>query len=168
MCDEEDTHSKEPSHTPEHQDWVPNAACYSGILGPFPESEEGNSYIITVADYFTCWIEAYPIPNQEARTVAKKIIEKFIFLFLTSRTIALCTLYHPQSDGLVEQYNKTLLSMLATAASENAFNWEAYLKLLRIAYNTSINSTTGFSPFFFIFGCQAQIPIDVAYGFFQC
>lgn len=47
------------------------------ILGPFPESEMGNSYILTVADYFTRWMEAYPIPNQEARTVAKKITEEF-------------------------------------------------------------------------------------------
>ena len=33
------------------------------ILGPLPESDAGNSYILTVADYFTRWMEAYPIPN---------------------------------------------------------------------------------------------------------
>ena len=42
------------------------------ILGPLPESEAGNSYILVVADYFTRWTEAYAIPNQEAITVAKK------------------------------------------------------------------------------------------------
>ena len=37
------------------------------ILGPFPESEKGNSYILVIGDYFTRWMEAYPFPNQEAK-----------------------------------------------------------------------------------------------------
>lgn len=59
------------------------------ILGPFPESEAGNSYILTVADYFTRWMEAYPIPNQEARTVAKKITDEFFSDFRLQNS---CTL----------------------------------------------------------------------------
>ena len=49
------------------------------ILGPLPESETGNSYILVVADYFTRWTEAYAIPNQEAITVAKKLTDEFFF-----------------------------------------------------------------------------------------
>lgn len=45
------------------------------ILGPLPESEAGNSYILVVDDYFTKWMEVYPLPNQEAATVAKKITD---------------------------------------------------------------------------------------------
>ena len=41
------------------------------ILGPLPESPGGNSYILVVADYFTRYVEAYAIPNQEAVTVAQ-------------------------------------------------------------------------------------------------
>ncbi len=33
------------------------------ILGPHTKSKEGNIYILVLADYFTKWIEAYPIPN---------------------------------------------------------------------------------------------------------
>ena len=46
------------------------------ILGPLPRSEAGNSYILVVGDYFTRWMEAYPIPNQEAATVAKVLIDE--------------------------------------------------------------------------------------------
>ena len=35
------------------------------FFGPLPESNSGNSYIMVVGDYFTRWIEALPIPNQE-------------------------------------------------------------------------------------------------------
>ena len=46
------------------------------ILGPLPESLGGNSYILVVADYFTRWVEAFPIPNQEATTVARKLVNE--------------------------------------------------------------------------------------------
>ena len=43
------------------------------------------------------------------------------------------TTYHSQSDGLVEQLNRTLLEMLATAVEEKAVNWDNHLRQLRIA-----------------------------------
>ena len=51
------------------------------ILGPLPQSDSGNSYILVVADYFTRWTEAYAIPNQEATTIAKKLTDEFFLRF---------------------------------------------------------------------------------------
>lgn len=51
------------------------------IVGPFPESPAGNTHILLVADYFTRWMEAYPIPNQEATTVARKLTDEFFYRF---------------------------------------------------------------------------------------
>ena len=50
-------------------------------LGPLPESSSGNSYILVVADYFTRYTETYPIPNQEATTVASKLVDEFFLRF---------------------------------------------------------------------------------------
>jgi len=49
------------------------------LVGPLPESERGNSYIIVVGDYFCCWLEA--IPNQEASTVAEKLVDEVFLCF---------------------------------------------------------------------------------------
>ncbi len=52
------------------------------LFGPLPESDAGNSYVLVVGDYFTMWMEAYAIPNQEATTVAKKLVDLFLLQVL--------------------------------------------------------------------------------------
>jgi len=42
------------------------------ILGPLPETAVGNSYVLVIGNYFTKWMEVYPIPNQDATTIANK------------------------------------------------------------------------------------------------
>ena len=43
------------------------------LTGPFPEGPSGNCYLLIVGDYFTKWMEAYAMPDQEATTVAQKL-----------------------------------------------------------------------------------------------
>ena len=54
--------------------------------------------------------------------------------------------------------------MLRTAASENSFEWEDHLRLLCTAYNSSVHPTTGYTPFYLMFGCNTRMPIDLMYG----
>ena len=124
------------------------------ILGPLPESPAGNKYILVTGDYFTRWMEAYPIPNQEATTVATKLIDELFCRFsipdclhsdqgrqFESEIIAhVCKLlnieksrttpYHPQSDGLIERFNRSLIQMLSTCADQHPFDWEEHLPKL--------------------------------------
>ena len=44
-------------------------------MGPFPESDSGNKYILIVVDSFSRWMEVYPVPNIEAKTVAEKLVQ---------------------------------------------------------------------------------------------
>ncbi len=158
------------------------------LLGPLPVTENGNSYVLVAADYFTRWVEAYPLPNQEAATVAKKLTWEMFFRFsppeqlhsdqgrqFESELIAeLCKLlqirksrttpYHPQGDGLVERFNRTLLSMLATSIKDCQGSWEGHIRAVCMAYNTSVQPTTGFTPFYLMFGRNARIPVDLMYG----
>ena len=53
------------------------------VLGPLTETHQGNSYILVVGDYWTKWMEAYPIPDQQAETVAEKLVNEFVCRFGT-------------------------------------------------------------------------------------
>lgn len=51
------------------------------IMGLFPKTKNSNSYILVASNYFTCWTEAYAMPNQEAVTVATKLVDNIFCRF---------------------------------------------------------------------------------------
>ena len=57
------------------------------ILGPLPDLDHGNKYLLIIGDYFSKWTEAYVIPNQEATTVARVLVEEFVARFGIPRQI---------------------------------------------------------------------------------
>ena len=57
------------------------------IMGPLPRTKRGNRYLIVVGDYFTKWMEAIAVPDQEAETVARAIVEQFICRFGVPRQL---------------------------------------------------------------------------------
>ena len=166
----------------------PSQIMAMDILGPFPESHNRNSYILVVADLFTRWMEAFPIPNQEASIIANKLVDEVFMHFgiptqlhsdqgpqfeskLMSEVCKLLgiqksrtTPYHPQCDGMVECFNRTLLSMLATHCKDNPWNWEEHVQKVCFAYNTSIHTSTGYTPFYLMYGRQPVLPVDIQYG----
>ena len=44
------------------------------IMGPLPTTESGQKYILAFGDYFSKWTEVFPHPNQEAKTVAERLL----------------------------------------------------------------------------------------------
>ena len=158
------------------------------ILGPLPLTDRGNRYVLVVGEYFTKWMEAYPMPNMEAGTVADIFVHHFVSHFgvpdilhtdqgrnfesnllkevyqLLGIVKTRTTPYHPQSDGLVERFNRTLLNLLSLAASENEHEWDLHLPMVMLAYRTSVQESTGCTPFYLMFGREARLPADVMYG----
>ena len=158
------------------------------LLGPFPTSPAGIKYLLVAVDYFTKWVEAYPLPNMEATTVATALVNEMFFRFspleqlhsdqgrqFDSRLIKeLCSIlqikktrttpYHPQGDVLVERFNRTLLDMLATTCKANPIDWESYVRPVCYAYNTSVHMSTKYTPHYLMFGREARLPVDLQFG----
>ena len=155
------------------------------ILGPLPETPGKNKYIMVVGDYFSKWTEAFPLPNQEACTVAKVLAEEWVCRFGAPRSLhsdqgrtfesnlfkELCSLlhmhktrttpYHPESDGLIERFNRTLLDMLALFIEDNQSNWDRLLPYVMLAYRSSVHASTLFTPYRVLFGQEIVLPVDV-------
>ena len=166
---------------------VPMERVCLDIVGPFPESAHGNKYALVVTDYFTKFVEIFPIPNQEATTVASVLVRDFFtrygvphFLhsdqgtqFESNLFAEVCQLlgiqktrttpFRPQSDGQSERNIKTLSRMIAMT-TQNQSNWDEHLPFLSMAYRATPQCSTGLSPNFLMFGRETSMPVDVMIG----
>ena len=158
------------------------------ILGPLPVTAQGNKYVLVACDCFTRWVEVYAIPNQEALTVAKMLVDEMFCRFSPPEQLhsdqgrqfeadllkEVCTLlqihktrttaYHPHCNGLVERFNRTLLDMLSTTVKDHKMDWDQCIRRVCLAYNSSVHASTGYSPFYLMYGRQVNLPVDLMYG----
>ena len=73
----------------------------------------------------------------------------------------LSTPYHPQTNGLVEQFNWTLCESLAKLSLINN-DWDLYIAPTLFAYRTTKHSTTKIEPFFLVYRRSARLPVDLS------
>lgn len=145
-------------------------------VGPLIETPRGNIYILVFADYFTRWVEAFPVAALDTITFVNTMIDGVISRhgvperLLSDRgsnftselarslyeTLGIKKLfgaaYHPQTQGLVERFNGTLIGMLKMYVGETQRDWDLYLPRVLFAYRTSYHEALRDSPFFRFMG----------------
>ena len=148
-------------------------------------SKGGFENILVVTDHFTKYSQAYPTRNQTAKMTAQVLYNNFIVHYgfparlhsdqgrnFESKVIKeLCVLggieksrttpYHPMGNGQCERFNRTLLEMLGTLETDQKVDWKTYVAPLVHMYNSTQHDTTGFSPYFLLFGREPRLPIDL-------
>ncbi len=72
------------------------------------------------------------------------------------------TAYHPQTDGLVERFNRTLIDMLAQTVEKNGRDWDRHLPHVLFAYRAGPQESIKESPFFLLYGRDPQLPTEAA------
>ena len=157
------------------------------VVGPLPETHNGNKYILVIGDYWTKWTEAYAIPDQTSETVAKKIVEEFVCRFGIPKELhsdqgrnfessvfsEMCLLlgiaktrttpYRPQSDGMIERFNRTLVNAIALMIQpfQQQRDWDQYIPYFGFAYRSSIQETTMETPNMLMLGREVRCPLDL-------
>ena len=129
------------------------------ILDMSVTTDKGNWHVLVIVDCFSRWTEAWALPNKSAVAIADTFFQLIICRFGMPAVIhsdpgrefenhlmqELCLLlgahktrmtpYHLASDGLVEQFNRTLLMMLAMFTGEHRDDWDDLLPAMMMAYN---------------------------------
>ena len=146
-------------------------------------ASNGTQYILVITDHFTRYAKAVPTRNMSARTTAEALLG-FIENFgipkrlhsdqganFESKVIReLCVLlgveksrttpFHPMGNGACERFNRTLIRMLGTLPSEKKKSWPKFIGMMVLAYNATRHDSTGFSPFYLLFGRHPRLPVD--------
>ncbi|XP_073764991.1 uncharacterized protein [Danio rerio] len=154
------------------------------LIGPLERSARGHRFALVLVDYATRYPEAVVLRNISAKSVAEALfciisrvgIPKEIltdqgtaFMSRTMRELygllgiksIRTSVYHPQTDGLVERFNRTLKSMIRKFVHEDAKNWDKWLEPLLFAVREVPQASTGFSPFELLYGRQPRGVLDV-------
>uniref|UniRef100_A0A3B5QIP4 Gypsy retrotransposon integrase-like protein 1 n=1 Tax=Xiphophorus maculatus TaxID=8083 RepID=A0A3B5QIP4_XIPMA len=143
--------------------------------------------VLVVTDHFTRLACAYPCPNQSARSVAHVLWNNFFSIYgfpacihsdrganfessLIAELLQMAgvrkshtTPYHPAGNGQAERLNRTLGSMIRALTPRAKAKWPKMLNTLTFAYNCTVHETTGFPPFFLMFGRTPRLPVDVMF-----
>ena len=160
--------------------------CVGVDILKLPLTCDGNQYVLVFLDYLTKWVEAFPIKDQKAETVARVLVEEVICRhgaperllsdrganFLSELIAEVCRLmrikklntsgYHPQTDGLVERFHRTLISMLSMYVEKHARDWDRFLPFMLYAYRVTAQESTKESPFYLLYGRDARQPLEEA------
>ncbi len=145
------------------------------LIGPIVESKRGNKYICTITEYVTKNAFARPIKNKTAESVAE-VLWQYISIYGPPRTLLsdqgtefvnhvvrqltlMCGInhrvtspYHPNTNGLVERFNQTLIRALKKHCEDDPEYWCIWIPFILLAYNCRKHSTTGYSPYGLMYG----------------
>ena len=149
-----------------------------------PKTARGNKYAIVFVDYLTKWPEVFAAPDQMALTISKLFVEEIIShhgvrnqllsdrgpAFLSRLLLIICecmgvkkvntSAYHPQFDGLVESFNRTLTEMLYMSVPVGTKEWDDQLPYVLMAYRATLQASTNESPFFLLYGRDPKLPSE--------
>lgn len=155
-------------------------------VGPIhPSSSRHNAYIILAVDYLTKWVEAKAVKIADKKTTAKFLFENIFSRFGVPRVLISdrgthflndlieeltttygidhrkTTPYHPQTNGLAERVNQTIVRILRKTIQDNKRDWDTKLNAALWAYRTTFKVTTKQTPFALVYGIEAILPIEI-------
>jgi hypothetical protein len=154
-------------------------------IGTIPSSTELGEVLVSSSGVFTKWIEAEPVATISAEKVKKFYWQKIICRFGLPRyivsdngtqftseaVIKFCeekwirntfvSMEHPQANRQAEAAHKVILKAIKRKLKTRARNWAEPLPEILWAYHTTVQTSTGETPFKMVYGADAMIPVQI-------
>jgi hypothetical protein len=144
----------------------------------------GYKYIVDLRDDLSGWLEAKMLVKATSKNVAKFLFEDVMCRFgcvlqLTTDNggefdgivqvladeynvpIARASPYHPEANGMIERSHRTWIGSLFIACKGNPSNWSKYFHACMWADRVTVRRTTGYTPYYLIYGKQHIFPFDI-------
>ena len=159
------------------------------LMGPLATSHNGNKYILAIVDHCSGWAEAIPLPDKRCATVENAIMEHLFprhgwpriiiqdnglefnnkdwleDLRRHGTEVRKVTPYHPQTNGKVERFNRSIKEMINRLVNNRPSDWERQLNSALLAHRNVVSDVTGYSPFFLLYGRSSRLPLSaIAHG----
>ena len=99
------------------------------ILRPLPVTKCGNRHVLVAAEYFTRWMEAWPIPYKEVKTVGEWLTMEMIYRFSVPTRLHSDQGQQFESEVLQEicRLLGILVNLLSIATEDQPTSWDKYV-----------------------------------------
>ena len=172
-----------PRDTPRIVPSRPWDSVYVDAVGPLTLGSQGFVYVLVAIDHFSRWVELAParrLTTQHYVGWLQQLVARWGPMkrltsdrgsnFVSDLVAAYCkavgvgqhktTAWRPWSNGLVERFNGVLKDRLRTYSMEVGKEWPSMLPLFAYAYNTTVHSATGYTPFHLMHGWEPRSAYD--------
>lgn len=146
-----------------------------------------NVDVLVITDHFTKMTHAFPCHDQSAKQVARQLWYRYFcvygfperihsdqgdnfesqliqeLLLIAGVKKSRTTAYHPMGNGIVEHFNRTLGSMIRALPPRSEQKCPQMLQTLTFAYNCTAHESTGYAPFYLMYGRIPSLPVDVMF-----
>ena len=169
---------------------VPFCTIHNDHKGPTHTTSASNICCLLIVDAFYRFLMIYPVRNTTALATITAV-EKWILSFEIPQSIILNrgtafintdfinwtqklgitlrprTAYSPWTNGKIETQNQHFARYWRDFLNGTGNNWSSLAPKFAFAHNTSVNYTTGKTPYETVFGTKPQTPMSLKLGFYR-
>jgi len=144
------------------------------LLGPLPRKASVNEHLLVIVDRFSKMMRAIPLQRIDAETIAAAFLDYWVAAYGPPATVLsdnspqfrstsfqgvysilgiynrYSTTYHPQTNGPVERYNRTIVGQVRTYVKDHQDRWGRLVSMLTLAYNSRPQQSTRVAPLEFV------------------
>ena len=160
----------------------PHQVVAMDLVGPLPRSRGGHVFLLTFIDHLTGWADAFPLTIKSGDKIVNVLKQHYLPQYglpeavLSDNGTEFCNTsveslfrrygikhlksspYHPQSNGKIERFHRTLKATLKKFVTGRGSTWLEQVGPAFMAYRNTLHSSVGMSPFQALYGRVNRLP----------